>query len=87
MKDIGLPEFFTLNNFVNLRDIVKSHIEQDSAWSEELAKVTYTMPGKVKQFMEHSIKDRAMLQQLNASLVKYRAHTVEIKEIYVASME
>ena len=37
--------------------------------------------------MEHLIKARAMLQQLSAILVKYRAHVVDIREIYVASME
>ena len=28
-----------------------------------------------------------MLQQLNSSLVKYRAHAVDIRRIYVAPME
>jgi hypothetical protein len=37
--------------------------------------------------MEHPIKDRTMLQQLSSSLVKYQAHVVEIREIYVALME
>jgi hypothetical protein len=37
--------------------------------------------------MEHMIKARAMLQQLSSSLVKYRAHAVEIREIYAAPME
>jgi hypothetical protein len=87
MKDIGLPEFGTPDDFVDLRDIVKSHTEQDSSWAEEIAKVTDTVPGQVRQFMEHPIKARAMLQQLSASLVKYRAHAVEIREIYVAPME
>jgi hypothetical protein len=88
VKDIGLPEFGTPDDFGDLRDIVKSHIEQDSSWAEELAKVTDTRePGQVRQFMEHPIKARAMLQQLSASLVKYRAHAVEIREIYAAPME
>jgi hypothetical protein len=82
MKDIGLSEFGMPDDFVDLRDIVKSHTEQDSSWAEELAKVTDTVPGQVRQFMEHPIKARAMLQQLSASLVKYRAHAVEIREIY-----
>jgi hypothetical protein len=34
MKDIILPEFGTPNDFVDLRDIVKSHVEQDSSWAE-----------------------------------------------------
>jgi hypothetical protein len=87
MKDIRLPEFGTPDDFVDLRDIVKSHTEQDSSWAEEIAKVTDTTPGQVRQFMEHPIKARAMLQQLSASLVKYRAHAVEIREIYAAPME
>jgi hypothetical protein len=48
MKDIGLPEFGTLDDFNNLHDIVKSHIEQDSAWAEEVAKVTDTTSGQVR---------------------------------------
>jgi hypothetical protein len=34
MKDIGLPEFGTPDDFVDLRDIVKSHIKQDSTWAK-----------------------------------------------------
>jgi hypothetical protein len=48
MKDIRLLEFDTPDDFNDLRDIVKSHIEQDSAWTEELAKVKDTMPGQVR---------------------------------------
>jgi hypothetical protein len=40
MKDIGLPEFGTPDNFVDLCDIVESHTKEDSLWAEELAKVT-----------------------------------------------
>jgi hypothetical protein len=39
MRDISLPEFGTPNDFVDLRDIVKSHAEQDSSWVEEIEKV------------------------------------------------
>jgi hypothetical protein len=74
-------------DFVDLRNIVESHTKQDSSWAEEIAKVTYTTPGQVQQFMEHPIKAQAMLQQLSASLVKYRAHAIEIREIYAAPME
>jgi hypothetical protein len=85
MKDIRLPEFGTPDDFIDLRDIVKSHTKKDSSWAEEIAKVTDTRePGQVQQFMEHPIKARAMLQQLSASLVKYQAHAIEIREIYVA---
>jgi hypothetical protein len=87
MKDIGLPEFGTPDDFVDLHDIVKTHTEQDSSWTEEIAKVTDTTPGQVRQFMEHLIKARAMLQQLSASIVKYRAHAVEIREIHSDLME
>jgi hypothetical protein len=87
MKDIGLPEFGTPDDFVNLRDIVKLHIEQDSSCVEELAKVIDTALGQVRQFMEHPIKARAMLRQLSVNLVKYRGHAVEIRDIYAAPME
>jgi hypothetical protein len=62
MKDIELPEFGMLDDFVDLRDIVKSHTEQDSSWDEEIEKVTDTVPSQVQQFMEHPIKSQAMLQ-------------------------
>jgi thioesterase domain-containing protein len=40
MKDIRLPEFGMPYEFFNLCNIVKSHIEQDSSWAEEIKKVT-----------------------------------------------
>jgi hypothetical protein len=48
MKDIGLPEFGTPDNFVDLSDIVESHAKQDSLWTEELTKMTDARPGQVK---------------------------------------
>jgi hypothetical protein len=62
MRDIGLPEFDTPDDFFNLHDIVKSHAEQESSWAEEIAKVANMAPGQVQQFMDHQIKYRAMLQ-------------------------
>jgi hypothetical protein len=53
MKDIGLPEFGMLDDFVDLRDIVKLHTEGDSLWAKEIAKVTDAAQGQVRQFMEH----------------------------------
>jgi hypothetical protein len=87
MKGIELPKFGTPDDFFDLRDIVKLHGEQESSWSEEIAKVTDTMIGQVRQFMEHPIKAWAMLQWLSASIVKYRAQAVEIREIHSATME
>jgi hypothetical protein len=45
MKDVGLSEFGTPDDFVYLHDIVKSHTEQDSSWVEELAMVIDTASG------------------------------------------
>jgi hypothetical protein len=56
MKDIKLPEFGMLDDFIDLCDIVKSHTEQDSSWAKELEKVVDVMLGQVRQFMEHPIK-------------------------------
>jgi hypothetical protein len=39
MKYIGLPEFSSPDDFIDLRDIVKSHVEKESLWAEEIAKV------------------------------------------------
>jgi hypothetical protein len=56
MRDISLPEFDTPDNFVDLHDIVKLHVEQDSLWVAEIAKVANMAPSQVQQFMEHPIK-------------------------------
>jgi hypothetical protein len=87
MKDSGLPEFGTPDEFINLSDVFQTHAEQDSLWVEECTKITDARPGQVQQFMEHPIRARTMLQQLNASLVKYRAHATDIRGIYAAPME
>jgi hypothetical protein len=47
MKDIGLPEFGMPSDFIDLRDMVKSHTKQDSLWVEERAEMIDTMPGQV----------------------------------------
>jgi hypothetical protein len=62
MRDIDLPEFGTPDDFVDLRDIVKLHAEQDSSWVAEIARVANMAPGQVQQFMEHPIKAQTMLQ-------------------------
>jgi hypothetical protein len=56
MKDIGLPEFGSPEDFVDLHDIVKRHAEHDSTWEVEIAQVASMTPGQVKKFMEHPIK-------------------------------
>jgi hypothetical protein len=87
MKDAKFPKFNTPDNFIDLSDVVKLHAEQDSLWTEEFAKIVDARPGQVQQFAEHPIRARTMLQQLNSSLVKYRAHAVDIRGIYAAPME
>jgi hypothetical protein len=87
MRDTDLPEFGTPDDFVDLRDIVKSHVEQDSSWVAEISKVADIAPRQVHQFMEHPIKARSMLQKLSARIVKYREHAVEIRKILLAPME
>jgi len=52
MKDIELPEFGTLDQFVDLSDIIKFHAGQDSLWTEELAKMIDVKPGQVQRFIE-----------------------------------
>jgi hypothetical protein len=73
IRDISLPEFGTPDDFVDLHNIVKLHVEQDSSWVAEITKVANMAPGQVQQFMEHPIKARIVLQQLSAKVVKYRA--------------
>jgi hypothetical protein len=87
MKDIGLPEFDTPNKFIDLSNVVKLYAEQDSIWTEELTNMTDVRLGQVQQFVEPPIRARTMLQQLNSSLLKYRAHAVDIRRIYADPME
>jgi hypothetical protein len=52
MKDIGLPEFGSPEDFVDLHDIVKKHVEQDSTWivlslQETLLGCMSEMPGNL----------------------------------------
>jgi hypothetical protein len=68
MKGIGLPEFGSPEDFVDLHDIVKRHAEQDSAWTLEIAQVESMAPGQIQQFMEHPIKAHAVLQRLSAKI-------------------
>jgi hypothetical protein len=86
-RDTDLPEFGTPKDFVDLHDIVKLHVEQDSSWVAEVAKVADMVPRQVHNFMEHPIKARTVLQQLSARIVKYRAWAVEMREILLAPME
>jgi hypothetical protein len=87
MRDIGLPEFGSPEDFVDLHDIVKQNAEKDLAWNGEIEKVENIAPGQVQQFMEHPIKARTILQQLSVKVVKYREWAVEIKDILSAPME
>jgi len=45
VEDIKLPDFGTPDDINDLHDIVKSHIEKDSGWAEELGKVIEKVPG------------------------------------------
>jgi hypothetical protein len=44
MKDVGLPEFDTPDEFINLSDVFQLYAEQDSLWTEEFAKITGARP-------------------------------------------
>jgi hypothetical protein len=87
MKDIELLEFGTPENFVDLRDIVESHTKQDLLLAKELTNMTDAITGQVQQFMEHLIRARTVLQQLNTSLLKYWMHAMDVRGIHVAPME
>jgi hypothetical protein len=62
MKDIKLPEFDTPSESINIRDVLKVYVEQDSIWTEECAKVADARPGQVQQFTKHPIRAKTMLQ-------------------------
>jgi hypothetical protein len=48
MKDIGLPKFGSPEEFVDLHDIVKKHVEKISAWTTEIEKVASMAPVQVQ---------------------------------------
>ena len=48
MRDIGLPEFGSPEDFFDLHDIVKQHAEKDSSWTREIEKVVNMVPGQVQ---------------------------------------
>jgi hypothetical protein len=56
MKDFELPKFGTPNKFIDLSEVVKLYVEQDSLWIEEFAKITDARLGQVQQFAEHMIR-------------------------------
>jgi len=67
--------------------VVKRHVEQDALWIEEFVKIVNVKLGQLRQFAKHPIRAQTMLQQLNFSLVKYRAHAIDIRGIYTTPME
>ena len=87
MRDIILPEFGTLDDFVDFHDIVKLHDKQDSLWATDIEKVVNMVPCQVQLFMEHMMKVHTVLQYLSAKVVKYWAQAVEIKEILSAPID
>jgi hypothetical protein len=87
MKDIGRLEFDSPDNFIDLSNIFKSNSKKDSLWVEELANMIDAVLGKVQRFMEHPIRARTVLQDLNSNLVKYRMHVMDIRGIHAAPME
>jgi hypothetical protein len=47
MKGIGLQKFDSHEDFVDLHDIVKKHVEEDLAWTTEIEKVSSMPPDQV----------------------------------------
>jgi hypothetical protein len=87
MTDIKLPKFENPSEFIDRRNLLKMYAEQNSLWVEECTKVTDAKLGQVRQFTKHPIRAKTMLQQLNSTLIKYRAHAMDIRGIYAAPME
>jgi hypothetical protein len=48
MRDIGLPEFNTPEDFVDLHEIFKVHAKQDASWATEIEKVEKMALGQVQ---------------------------------------
>jgi hypothetical protein len=80
MKDIGLPEFGSPKDFVDLHDIVKRHAEHDSTREAKIMQVASMTPSQVRKFMEHPIKAHTTLHCLSAKVIKYREQVIEMKQ-------
>jgi hypothetical protein len=86
MKDIGLPEFDTLDNFVDLSNIVESHAKQDSLWTEELAKIVEDARASAMICRtSNQSSNHATTVELQSS--KVPVHAMDIRGIHVAPME
>jgi hypothetical protein len=71
MKDIGLPEFISPEDFVDLHDIVKRNEKHDSTGEVEIVQVESVTPCQVHKFMEHLIKAHVVLQHLSSKMTIY----------------
>jgi len=87
MENTDLPESDPLENFVNFHDIVKRHVEKDSAREVEISQISSMTLGQVKEFVEHPIKTLAVLQCLSVKLIRYRERAMEIKEVFSTPMD
>ena len=74
-------------SIIDPSNVFKTPIEQEFLWAEECAKIADVKPEQVQQFRKYPIRAWTMLQLLNASLVKYRMHAVDIRGVYAAPME
>jgi hypothetical protein len=66
MRDIDLQEFGTPDDFVDLHDKVKLHVEQDSSWDAEITKVANMAPGTSTTV--HGAPDKGLD---NSTIVKF----------------
>jgi hypothetical protein len=87
MKDIRLPEFGMPDDFVDLRDIVKLHTEQDSLWAEEISKVTDMVQGSGVTVYGTPDQSSGYAATVKCQYSQVSAHAVEIREIHSALME
>jgi hypothetical protein len=87
MNDINLQNFGSPEDFSNLHDIVKRHVEHDLAWEAKIAQVASMTLCQVRKFMEQMIKDLTLMQRLNSKVIIYREQATEMKETLSASME
>ena len=87
MRGIDLPEFGPLEDFTDLHNIVKQHVEKNWVWEIDILHVSSIMLGQLKYFMETLIKALVVLQRVSVKLIKYKEHKVKIKEVLLTSMD
>jgi hypothetical protein len=86
-REIQFPEFGSPEDFQNISDIVKQHVESDQKYESNVLKITTLVRGKFRKFMDDLIRASMVLEHVISKLDKFRKQTLEMREVLNASMD